>query len=180
LRAKDSPYTVGLREIPSDGLHKKIDLSGDFARATLAETEADLESARLVADVTVTKSGDEVLARGSIDGEVTLPCSRCVGSARVTVSAPFAVLFLPRDADVPDAAAEDAEAPDVIPYEDDQVDLGDMLREEILLALPYAPLCKEACKGLCPNCGKDLNEGACGCSTAPVDDRFAALRNLKV
>ena len=183
MRTKDTQYTVGLREIASapggEGLHKKIDLSGDFARATFAETEVDLDSARLVADVTLTKSGEEILARGSVDGEVTLPCSRCVGPARVALSAPFAVLFLPRDADVPDAAA-DAEAPDVIPYEDDHVDLGDMLREEILLALPYAPLCSEACKGLCPNCGKDLNEGPCGCSTAPVDDRFAALRNLKV
>ena len=179
MRTKDTPYTVGLREIPPEGLHRVFDLSGEFARATLADTEAQIETVRLAADVTLMKSGEEVLARGQIEGELTMPCSRCVGPAKVSLSAPFAVLYLPRDADTPEAA-EDAEAPDVIPYEDDQLDLGDMLREEVLLALPYAPLCSEECKGLCPNCGKDLNEGACGCSDAPADARFAVLRNLKV
>lgn len=180
MRTKDSPYVVGLREIPSEGLGRVFDLSGDFARATLADTEAKPEGARLSADVQLMKADDEVLVRGRIEGELTMVCSRCVGPAQVTLSAPFDVLFLPRDADVPDDAAEDSEAPDVIPYENEQIELGEMLREELLLALPYAPLCSESCKGLCANCGKDLNQGPCGCSEVTADDRFAALRNLKV
>jgi uncharacterized protein len=187
LRTKDSPsvspYVIGLREIPAEGLHKSFDLSGDFARAALADTEAQADSARVSADVTLMRAGDgadEVLARGRIHGELAMVCSRCVGPAQVTLSAPFDVLFLPRDADVPEDAAVDAEAPDVIVYENEELNLGDMLREEFLLALPYAPLCSDDCKGLCANCGKDLNQGPCGCSDAPVDDRFAALRHLKV
>jgi uncharacterized protein len=183
LRTKDSPYVIGLREIPAEGLHRSFDLSGDFARATLADTEAQADTVRVSADVTLMKAGDgadEVLVRGRIHGELAMVCSRCVGPAEVELSAPFDVLFLPRDADVPDDAADDSEAPDVIVYENEEVDLGDMLREELLLALPYAPLCTDACRGLCSNCGKDLNQGPCGCAEAHVDGRFAALRNLKV
>ncbi len=183
MRHKDSPYVVSLREIPPSGLQREFDLSGEFARAALADTEADVDTAKLRADGTLYKSGVEVLARGRVDGEVTLVCSRCVGPAKVTVAAPFEVLYLPRDADVPAEEEElTGEEPDVVPYDDEQLDLEETLREEVVLALPYAPLCSEACKGLCPNCGKDLNQGPCGCpdNDPLADDRFASLRNLKV
>jgi uncharacterized protein len=181
LRRKESPYVVGLREIPASGLQRTFDLSGDFARAALVDTEASADDARLAADVTLFKSGVEVLARGRVEGELSMVCSRCVGPAKVSVVSPIEVLYLPRDADLPGSDEDIAgELPDVVPYEDEQIDLEETLREEILLALPYAPVCSEDCKGLCPTCGKDLNEGACGCSDTPKDDRFAPLRNLKV
>ena len=184
MRAKDSPYVVHLREIPASGLERTYDLSGEFARSALADTEASPESARLGAELTLHKSGVEVVARGRVDGELDMVCSRCVGPARVTIAAPFEILFLPRDADVPEADDEDLEAdePDVIAYDDERIDLEETLREELLLALPYAPLCKETCQGLCPTCGKDLNDGPCDCpsDTPPIDDRLASLKNLKL
>jgi uncharacterized protein len=185
LRSKASPYAIDLREIPDTGLQRSFDLSGDFARAALVDTDAKPDTARLKAKVELQKSGEEVLARGAVDGSVTMVCSRCVGPAEVSLSAPFEVLFLPRDADVAapgDDEGEDVgDQPDIIPYEDGQLDLEETLREELLLALPYAPLCKESCKGLCPTCGKDLNDGPCKCPDAPDDDeRFAALKHLKV
>ncbi len=181
MRPKESPFVIGLREVPPAGLHRSFDLSGDFARATLAETEADAESARLAATVDLTRSGLEVLARGQISGEVTMLCSRCAGPADVALSSPFEVLFLPRDADTP-AETDDpvGEAPDVIGYDDDQIDLEATVREELLVALPYAPLCAETCKGLCPNCGADLNQGPCDCPEQPPDLRLGVLRNLKI
>jgi len=184
LRAKDSPYVVHLREIPASGLPRKYDLGGDFARSVLADTEASPETAHLAADLILYKSGVEVVARGRVDGELGMVCSRCVGPARVTISAPFEILFLPRDADVPEPDEEDLEAdePDVIAYDDEQIDIEETLREELLLALPYAPLCSEACKGLCPTCGKDLNEGPCDCPDTDhtTDERLASLKNLKL
>ena len=54
------------------------------------------------------------------------------------------------------------------------------LWEEFSLALPVKPLCRPDCRGLCPECGKNLNEGACGCSRDSGDPRLAALRQLKV
>jgi uncharacterized protein len=184
LRAKESPYIVHLREIPTSGLQRKFDLSGDFARSTLADTEASPESAHLAADLTLSKAGVEVIARGRVDGELDMVCSRCVGPARVTIAAPFQILFLPRDADVPDASDDEIadDEPDVIAYDEEKIDLEETLREELLLALPYAPLCSEACKGLCATCGKDLNDGPCDCpdgSQPSTDDRLAPLKNLK-
>jgi uncharacterized protein len=177
MRAKESPFVVRLREIPPSGLHRDWDLSGDFARATLADTEADAESARLGASADLTLAGVEVLARGRVGGDLTLVCSRCAGPAAVTLESDFEILFLPRDADAP---AADEEGPDLAVYDDEAIDLEETLREELLVALPYAPLCAESCKGLCPNCGKDLNEGPCGCPELPRDERLAALRNVKI
>ena len=166
----------------STGLQRSFDLSGDFARTALADTEASetADKARLSAEVTLYKTGVEVLARGRVEAALTMVCSRCVGPADVTISAPFEVLFLPRDADVPEGQEISADEPDVIGYDDEQIDLEQTLREEIVLALPYAPLCSEACKGLCANCGKDLNEGPCDCPEVSGDERLAALRDLKV
>ena len=59
-------------------------------------------------------------------------------------------------------------------------DLAGLLWEEFVLALPVRPLCKPDCKGLCPDCGKNLNEGSCSCVRDEGDPRLAALRGLKV
>ena len=69
---------------------------------------------------------------------------------------------------------------DVATYVDEQIDLEEALRAELLLALPIAPLCRDDCKGLCARCGKDLNEGPCACPPEPKDDRWAALRSVKL
>jgi uncharacterized protein len=67
---------------------------------------------------------------------------------------------------------------DVFAFDGERVDLEPLFREELVLAVPYAPLCKEDCKGLCSQCGADLNSGACGCRP-PIDPRLAALTKLK-
>jgi DUF177 domain-containing protein len=177
LRAKVSPFVIGLREIPPSGLHRDFDLSGDFARATFVDTEVDAESARVAASAELARTGTEVLVRGKIAGEASMVCSRCAGPAKVVLDGTFEVLFLPRDADAP--KTDDGEAVDVSVYENDEIDLEETIREELLVALPYAPLCAEDCKGLCPTCGKDLNEGPCACPE-PRDERLAALRDIKV
>lgn len=65
----------------------------------------------------------------------------------------------------------------VVPVEG-MIDVSEMLIEQILLDFPYRHLCKEDCKGLCPKCGKDLNEGSCGCPADDPDPRFDVLRKL--
>ncbi len=60
------------------------------------------------------------------------------------------------------------------------LDMGALLWEEFVLTLPTKPLCKNNCKGVCPKCGKNLNEGICACEDEGSDPRFAVLRNLKI
>jgi uncharacterized protein len=69
--------------------------------------------------------------------------------------------------------------PDAFPIDADQLMLLPMVRENILIAVPQFLLCRPDCKGLCPQCGADLNEGECSCAAPVVDDRWAALEDLK-
>ena len=69
--------------------------------------------------------------------------------------------------------------PDAFEIVGDQIDLARMIRENILLDAPIAPLCRPDCAGLCPTCGIDLNTGACDCVSATIDPRWDALSQLK-
>ena len=71
------------------------------------------------------------------------------------------------------------EDPDAYSIENDQINLLPMVRENLLLAVPLGPLCREDCPGFCSQCGKDLSEGACGCDRTVRDPRWAALDALK-
>ena len=73
-----------------------------------------------------------------------------------------------------------AEAEDTYAYEGETLEVEPMLRERLLLAIPYAPLCQDECLGLCSRCGGNLNDSECGCDRKVIDPRLAALRNIKV
>ncbi len=183
MRPEERPYTVKLTEIPPEGLVRAWDLSGDFARMALRGTEADVDTAELKTELRLDKQQRDVYVHGSLEGAITLQCSRCLGAARVPVDSNIAILYVPRGReteDRDDIAEADPASPDLFPYDDDVVDLAEMLREETLLALPMAPLCDEACKGLCPGCGKDWNEGPCDCAPVVIDDRWGALKSVKI
>jgi uncharacterized protein len=172
---------VSLREIPPEGLHRDYDLGGSFAAAAFEGTEVDTTASSVRASIDLHRTGHEVLARGVLEGELTVVCSRCAGVATVPVASPLEVVFLPRGAEELAAVGEETlDEPDVVHYDEDLIDLAQTLREELLLALPLAPLCRETCKGLCARCGKDLNEGPCDCPDEPRDDRWSTLKNVKL
>jgi uncharacterized protein len=69
---------------------------------------------------------------------------------------------------------------DAVAITGDQIDLGPVVREYVLLDLPDAPLCRDDCAGICPNCGIDRNTGTCDCDTQPIDPRWSALEGLEL
>ena len=75
------------------------------------------------------------------------------------------------------AGAENIEN-DAFIYESDLLDITEPVRESLLLAVPLQSLCREDCRGLCPVCGADRNEGDCGCDATTVDPRLAALKQF--
>ena len=80
-------------------------------------------------------------------------------------------------------ASEDAHGDDALglaEYRDEKIDLGEVVREQLYLALPMKPLCQEDCKGLCPVCGVNRNRETCSCQQEWVDPRMAALAELKI
>ena len=100
------------------------------------------------------------LARGEVKARLTVPCARCLEPATVDVRAPFATTFVPAGAG---AAATAGDDPDLATYDGDQIDLQELVRQQVLLGIPISTLCRADCKGLCPQCGKELNLGPCGC-----------------
>lgn len=122
---------------------------------------------------------------GRIDTVVSLACSRCLAAIDIPLNEDFFVIYTKDVSDMEPVGNEGevelkAEDVGVILFSGDEIDFREMIQEQLLLALPYRPLCGTACKGLCPQCGADLNNGACGCPREAVDSRFAVLKNLKL
>lgn len=128
--------------------------------------------------------GTTVHVRGRLDGVVETDCARCLDRYPVTLEEELDLFFLPRDAGQPAEQEEEVELDDrdvVVGYYDgDRLDLGEVLREQVLLGLPLKPLCRDECLGLCPTCGRNRNRSDCGCAPAeePVDPRLEPLRRL--
>ena len=119
------------------------------------------------------------LVGGHVRTGLQLECSRCLDEFDVPVEAEFQLRYMPRSETSDEAEreiGEDALATSV--YEDDSLDVIDMLREQFQLALPMKPLCRDACEGLCPQCGANLNRTVCGCEPEWEDPRLAPLKEL--
>jgi len=128
------------------------------------------------------RTGDEIRIVGSLQTSFELSCSRCLEPARIAVNKPFDLFFRQRDKDLFD---EDAE---VELTETDtrtaffmgtQLAIADILREQILLALPMKALCTVDCKGLCPHCGTNLNSGKCNCPRENFSPHMDTLLEIK-
>jgi uncharacterized protein len=160
-------------------------------REALAAPEGDSQAGHGAADLDLYADGAHAFAAGKFQGEVTVACSRCIEPVRLPIEEQLRVTFMPRhelpaeDEDAPDAGEADEGAEvtegdlDLFPYDGEVIDLEPLFREQFVLAVPYAPLCREDCKGLCPQCGIDRNTGTCSCEP-PIDPRLAALKGLKL
>jgi uncharacterized protein len=121
----------------------------------------------------------EIRVRGHITGGLVGECDRCLEDALFPIDNDFDLTYVPAETDYGDAETDiPDEESEVGFYEGAGLELTDVLREQILLWLPMQWVCREDCKGICPVCGQNRNVVACSCQTRPVDDRWAALRDL--
>jgi uncharacterized protein len=165
-----------INEIGAGGLPIKVVVTADWVAAACPDLEARPGSSGLALRGRLEKTGDDYLLRADLRGEMDTTCARCLEPARLTLDLPLAVTFVPGDAD--DADDED---PDVVMFQGGEIDVGDEVRDEILLAIPINPLCRETCLGLCLACGGNRNAVACGCRTeTPPAGRLAALAKIKL
>jgi uncharacterized protein len=126
------------------------------------------------------KDKDKFRLEGHLRTELELACSRCVEPYRFAVDADFDQRYLPSSAASSELDNEVQEDDlETSYYSDDQIDLGELMREQFYLALPMKPLCSADCRGLCPQCGTNLNTGTCDCSPVWEDPRLAALKAIK-
>lgn len=134
----------------------------------------------------------DIVARGGFDLPVRAPCRRCLGEARLDVPVQFELDFVDasRVRELVAPVEDDGEGEiagtftpdeaDQVVYTGKELDLGPVVREQLLLSLPMDALCSEGCKGLCQICGTNLNEKACGCDQHVPDPRWAALKSVKL
>src|SRR6185503_17458361 len=128
----------------------------------------------------VHKDGEAYRVTGRVTTRLQLECGRCLEPFEIPVDSPFELRYVP----LVEAAVEGEErevAEDDLTtafYKEDSIDLGELMHEQFVLALPMKPLCAEGCKGLCPHCGTNLNKGTCDCKPIWTDPRLAALEGL--
>jgi len=117
---------------------------------------------------------------GDLSTKVELACARCLDPITRDVASNFDLLYRPLGADAgkEELSVTAAEA-EVSYYQGEGVLLEDVLREQVLLALPLWAICREDCKGLCPHCGKNLNLEQCNCAEPLEDPRWSALKDIK-
>jgi uncharacterized protein len=128
----------------------------------------------------VTRTGQEIRVKGRVSAELEVACDRCLDPVRVPVSQEFDLFYLPEDPLAGTSGETELHGRDLdfSVYQGDEVDLDELVLEQLELALPTRLLCREGCRGLCGQCGANLNERACGCEP-PVDPRWQALADLK-
>lgn len=136
--------------------------------------------APLTVRLNVLREYDHIRVRGEVRTMVQLTCSRCLNDYPVDILSTFTIFYTaagdqPQDEEV-ELSEEDMVA---ITYAGDEIDFTNEIAEQVLMELPYKPLCRENCQGLCPVCGADLNTSPCNCGEQKVSFSFSALKDFK-
>jgi uncharacterized protein len=118
--------------------------------------------------VRLTRTSEGILVQGDLDSSTKEICSRCLTETIVTVPLELEELF----------NTAPHQGSNFIVTEDNILDLAPLVREEVLISMPYQVYCRPDCAGLCPTCGKNLNHGPCDCEPDVIDPRWAALSDL--
>ena len=174
-----------LRQLARSGGEEHLDRT--FEPTLFSTPDARDEDYEIVAPVhlvmDVRKERDAYRVAGHVETRLRLECGRCLEAFEIPVDSAFELRYVPLPAGSPGADKHDDRevAEDDLTtayYKDETLDLGELMYEQFVLALPMKPLCSDACKGLCPECGTNLNKGTCDCKPAWKDPRLAALQGL--
>ncbi len=142
-----------------------------------------LEDARpaapLEGDLRLMRAPRSIFVRGQLGTDVNIECSRCLAEVETPVELELEAEYFPQ-IDISSGAPLPAPDDDLAFTIDGnhELDLSEIVRQSLLLALPMHALCAEACRGLCPDCGANLNQGLCTCEPEPADERLTPLRAL--
>jgi uncharacterized protein len=183
--------TPNIADITPEGLS----VAGDVTGEELGLTDADAPiRGTLAVGLDLRTVEQTICVTGVVEGTAVRQCVRCLKEfedpfafsvraayERESKAAPPAAKrgeFGKKPAPAVTAEPEETND-DIYFYQGDHLELAPMLREQVILAAPMHPLCKEDCLGLCARCGKDLNEGPCRCAAEPTGGPFHVLRSLK-
>ncbi len=170
---------ISLQELQLHSVRFGVDVRAGEIDFDNKITQSSALHAEGVAELVGYSLGD-IRLRGQLQVTVSAPCDRCLEPVSLPIQSPFDLVYAPAseaaaggEEEIDDAAVE------VGFYEGSGVQLNDVLREVVLLALPMQLVCMESCKGICPVCGQNRNQRECACQTAAADDRWSKLKDLR-
>jgi uncharacterized protein len=128
---------------------------------------------------------DIVEVEGNFESTVKLTCSRCLSEFETTLASRFTLTYMQENPDhLHNSPDEDLElTPEdigLIPFFGEEINLMEGIQEQVVIAFPLKPLCREKCKGLCSKCGAILNNADCSCDRSTFNTNFSVLKNLKI
>ena len=183
---------VNIDEIKEGGLRTSWDLPPRAVDEMVAGDRAGFHAdAPVRVEASLSKAERRVLLEVHAAPVLACECIRCLAPLSVRVPVDFELTLVPEDeyeseprADRDDSKAAIAGSFDAMEADEDvyrgkEIDLDPIVREQIVLAMPGYPVCKESCKGLCTVCGANLNERECGCERRVPDPRLAGLAKFK-
>ena len=176
-------YTLKLDEIPEEGL----DLKWQEERVSLlaylsglSKIDFDFESP-LQSEVKIKKAGRSVLITGKVQTTLRLQCVRCLKEFSYPLSSIFELTLHPlKEAPSEEEIELGSEEMESSFFKGEEIHLSEVACEQIFLEIPYQPICREDCKGLCPICGKELNLSSCECVKEEFSSGFSVLQKLKL
>jgi uncharacterized protein len=177
---------IQVEQIESKGLDLRFEESAqDFPVLAEMIHQGECEFlAPIKISVRVVRIAGRVEVEGDVQTIVRLPCGRCLKSFATSLNSHFALTYTPRIEEVEIISEQDEvellpEQINRIYFQGEQINLQDAVQEQIIMAFPIRALCGETCRGLCPQCGANLNDKDCGCSRRLSDSKFAALKNFR-
>ncbi len=173
-----------VEDIPSCGLELISTLEKDCLLGELQWRKG--EEFRLYSPVSfnlkVTKSQRNIFLKGNVCTNLTLKCSRCLKEIDYPLISDLEYTFCPtKEKEFVDDLELNSEDMEFSFYQGEDIDISQVIIEHIIMAIPFKPLCQSLCKGLCPNCGIDLNEDICECAKdSEFNVEFSGLKNFKL
>lgn len=184
--------TPKITDITREGLSVEGDVTGE--ELGLSEADACIRGL-LAVGLDLRAVDGTVCVTGVVEGTAVRQCVRCLKDFEAPIAFSVRVAYEREIKAAPVEARRDdprkrratpvvdvdadEQNDDIYHYAGDHLDLAPMLREQLILAAPMHPLCTEECRGLCPRCGKDLNDGPCQCAAEPIAGPFDILRKLR-
>lgn len=176
-------FTVAVESIPSDGLTIQTEWDPRVADEIIRQDDSGFTiCSALVLDVSFSLLGEKVIMDGTIKTSIETTCVGCLSDFNQPLDINIHYILWPQSAAVFEAEKElQKDDLEVGYFQGGVIDLQSMVREQIYLAVPQNPHCKEDCLGLCPSCGANLNKNGCTCSrlTGTTDSPFNVLQQLK-
>lgn len=176
---------INVRNIPEDGLKFHFINGENWHRDILGDEKGrDFTLTVTSVDGFATRVGETVTLLMEVRTAIGTQCGRCLEPLIIPVDSEFKYTLVPAPKEA--GGTEIELSPDSVDeinigyYKEDEVELDPIILEQIVLQIPIKPLCREACRGLCPQCGADLNVEACECRADAGDLRFAVLKDFKV